>query len=257
MTAFPLAAMVRAPSRAGLFLDFDGVLADIAPTPDGAVPRPGVPELLTELVGRLGRLAVVSGRPVDYLDPHLPPSIDIVGLYGLESRIAGERTTLPEAEAWRPVITELIAEAEASFGVDVVEPKGLSLTVHYRGDESLARPLGDWVEAAAARTGAEAREAKRSFEVHPPIDRDKGSAIVELGGPLDVVAYLGDDLGDLPAFDGLDRLAAAGATTIRVAVASGEVPAALLDRADHVVDGPAGAQMLLTDLAAALGSGDG
>ena len=109
MTASPLAALVRAPREAGLFLDFDGVLADIAPTPDGAVPRPGMPELLVELEARLGRVAIVSGRPVDYLDPHIPDQVDIVGLYGLESRVAGERATLPEAESWRPVMGELIA----------------------------------------------------------------------------------------------------------------------------------------------------
>lgn len=252
MTASPLAALVRAPREAGLFLDFDGVLADIAPTPDGAVPRPGMPELLVELEARLGRVAIVSGRPVDYLDPHIPDQVDIVGLYGLESRVAGERATLPEAESWRPVMDELIASATASFGAEVVEPKGLSLTVHYRSDEALAAPLGSWVDAASARTGAEARAAKRSFELHPPIERDKGTAIVELAASLAAVAYVGDDLGDLPAFDGLDRLDAQGLATIRVAVTSPEAPPELLDRADHIVDGPAGAHTLLEDLAARL-----
>lgn len=254
MTTTPLHAFLDAPARAGVFLDFDGVLADIAPTPDGAVPRPGIPELLLALQARLGRVAIVSGRPVSYLAPHVPPPVDIVGLYGLESRIGGQTTTLPEAEHWRPIIGELITDAVARFGAAVVEPKGLSLTIHYRGDETLAEPMHAWVRDASARTGAEARAAKRSFEVHPPIERDKGTAVVELAQTLDLVAYFGDDLGDLPAFDGLDALTADGVATIRVAVASAEAPAALLDRADHVVDGPAGAQALLTDLARGLGS---
>ena len=53
-------------------LDFDGTLSDIASTPEGAVPRPGVPDLLCELQGRFGRIAIVSGRPVAYLAPHIP-----------------------------------------------------------------------------------------------------------------------------------------------------------------------------------------
>lgn len=254
MTAFPLAALVGAPARAGLFLDFDGVLADIAPTPEGAVPRPGITDLLVELRHRLGRLAVVSGRPVDYLAPLLPVEIDLVGLYGLESRVDGVGAVIPEAEAWRPIIDELTADANSRFGPAVVEAKGLSLTVHYRTDEHLAQPMKDWAVEVARRTGAEARAAKRSFEVHPPVERNKGTAVVELGLGLDVVAYAGDDLGDLPAFDGLDHLAALGATTLRVAVASVEAPPALLSRADHVVDGPTGAQQMLERLSRELGS---
>lgn len=257
MTSSPVDALANSPARAGLFLDFDGVLSDIAATPDSAVPRPGIPDLLVALQARLARVAIISGRPVSYLAPHIPPGVDIVGLYGLESRVDGVAATLPEAEAWRPIIHDLITSASEEFGADLVEPKGLSLTIHYRSDEALADPMEAWVNAAAARTGAEARAAKRSFEVHPPIERDKGTAVVELAGSLDPVAYFGDDLGDLPAFDGLDRLAAAGATTLRVAVGSAEAPAELIGRADHVVDGPAGAQAALTALANALGSADG
>ena len=96
--------------------------------------------------------------------------------------------------------------------------------------------------------GADGRPAKYSFEVHPPIRRDKGTAVVERASDLDAVAFVGDDLGDLSAFDGLDVLAARGLVTVRVAVASDEVPPILLNRADHVVEGPAGAQALLEEL---------
>jgi trehalose 6-phosphate phosphatase len=80
-----------------------------------------------------------------------------------------------------------------------------------------------------------------SFELHPPINADKGTAMLELAHDLDAVCYLGDDVGDLQAFAALDVLADKGATTARVAVDSGEAPGELLERADLVVDGPAGA----------------
>ena len=155
-------------------------------------------------------MAIVSGRPVAYLAPHIPESVDIVGLYGLEWRFGGRHHTLREAEEWRPVIQELTDEAVARFGESVVEPKGLSLTIHYRADSELRAPMQAWVTDVAERTGAEGRPAKHSFEVHPPIRRDKGTAVVEWAADLDAVAYVGDDLGDLPAFDGLDVLAARG-----------------------------------------------
>ena len=165
--------------------------------------------------------------------------------------VDGVHHTLHEAESYRSTIRDLIEEATAAFGAAVVEPKGLSLTIHYRSDESLAAPMRAWVAEQAERTGMEQRPAKRSFELHPPIKRDKGTVLVELAEDLDPVAYIGDDLGDLPAFDGLDELAARGVSTIRVAVDSAEAPPILRSRADLVVDGPAGAEALLRRILAA------
>lgn len=255
MTADLLAAFGQSPARAGLFLDFDGVLSDIAPDPDAAVIRPGVADLLTELSEHFGRVAVISGRPVDYLDAMVPAQIDIVGLYGLEWRSRGEHETLREAEPYRAAVRDLVDAATASFGADVVEPKGLSLTIHYRSDPDLAPRMRDWVAEHGRRTGMDHRPAKQSFELHPPIKRDKGTALVELAEDLDPVAYVGDDLGDLPAFDGLDELATRGATTLRVAVDSAEAPPSLRSRADLVVDGPRGAEALLRRLLDAARSG--
>jgi trehalose 6-phosphate phosphatase len=79
-----------------------------------------------------------------------------------------------------------------------------------------------------------------SVELHPPIDADKGTALENLTAGLEAVCYAGDDRGDLPAFDALDRMAAAGVHTLRVVVSSPEVPPELLARADLVVDDPAG-----------------
>lgn len=248
MSGHPLAAFGWAPARAGLFLDFDGVLADITANPDEAVPRAGIPELLEKLDAGLGRLAIVSGRPVGYLARHLPESVDLVGLYGLEWRHQGQHHTLHEAEEWRATFRDLAEQAAARFGTEVVEPKGLSLTIHYRQHEQLAEPMDAWVREIAASSGAHSRPAKQSFELHPPIQRDKGTVVVDLAQDLDPVAYFGDDIGDLPAFDGLDTLAGRGVATVRVAVASAEAPPILLNRADHVAAGPAAAQELLTEL---------
>lgn len=248
MAHHPLDPFGWAPGRAALFLDFDGVIADITHNADDAVPRAGLPELLVDLEARLGRVSIVSGRPVGFISGFIPDVIDIVGLYGLEWRTKGVHHTFHEAEEWRGTMRELAAEATAAFGADVVESKGLSLTVHYRSEPALAGAIGAWAREAARINRLEARPAKLSFEVHPPIRRDKGTAVVELAQDFDPVAYIGDDLGDLPAFDGLDQLARRGVATVRIGVASEEAPPILLSRADHVVDGPAGAEALIRDL---------
>ena len=92
----------------------------------------------------------------------------------------------------------------------VVESKGLSLTLHYR-HPSRARPaVAEWARQQAARSGLEVRPAKMSVELHPPIAADKGTAVEELVAGLAAVCFVGDDRGDLPAYDALDRLAAPG-----------------------------------------------
>jgi trehalose 6-phosphate phosphatase len=105
-----------------------------------------------------------------------------------------------------------------------------------------------WAGAAAARSGLELRTAKMSLELHPPVRVDKGSALVDEAAGLEAVCFVGDDVGDLPAFDGLDRLAAEGVATVRVVVRSPETHPDLLARADVVVDGPEQAAGLLRTL---------
>ncbi len=63
--------------------------------------------------------------------------------------------------------------------------------------------------------------------------------------------YAGDDLGDLAAFTAVDKLRASGTPGVLVCSGSEEVTE-LRDRADLVVDGPAGVVRLLRALAARL-----
>ena len=56
------AALARQPRDALIALDFDGTLAPIVPDPRAARPVPGVIEVLARLVGRIGTLAVITGR---------------------------------------------------------------------------------------------------------------------------------------------------------------------------------------------------
>jgi trehalose 6-phosphate phosphatase len=84
---------------------------------------------------------------------------------------------------------------------------------------------------------------------------DKGHALRELLADFDagVVVVGGDDLGDLAAYDAVDELRAAGrAAGLLICSGADEVPAALAERADLVLDGPAGVARWLSVLADAL-----
>ncbi len=250
-----LAPFLARPGEAAVVVDFDGTLAPIVEDPASARPAPGAADALAALAGRYGLVAVMSGRPVAFLRPLLPPEIVISGLYGLETVRDGGVADHAEAGAWRRVVDDVArsSAAEGPLGMDV-EPKGLSLTLHYRRRPDLAAAVMAWAEAQAAGSGLEVRAAKMSVELHPPIEADKGTALEALVAGLGAVAYAGDDRGDLPAYDALDRLAATRAVqTLRVAVASAEAPPDLLRRADLVVDGPPAVVDLLRRLASGAG----
>ncbi len=243
-------SLIRAdPGAAALILDFDGTLSPIVETAGDAVPQAGVPELLARLRDRVGLVAVVSGRPVDFLLPLLPTGLVLAGLYGLELVVDGQRRDHPQAGNWREVVDDVAGRAEVRGPAGmVVERKGLSLTLHYRTAPDQEAATEAYALEEAHRSGLVARPARMSWELHPPIEVDKGTAVLDLVGDLRAVAFAGDDVGDLPGFDALDELDERGRATLRIAVDSAEAPLALLDRADLVVDGPEGLIALLETL---------
>ncbi|HET6609899.1 MAG TPA: trehalose-phosphatase, partial [Rhodopila sp.] len=55
--------------QTALFLDMDGTLIDLAPTPDAVVVEPDLLDTLASLRDQLdGALAVVTGRPIETVD---------------------------------------------------------------------------------------------------------------------------------------------------------------------------------------------
>jgi trehalose 6-phosphate phosphatase len=236
---------VRDPAHSALCLDFDGTLSPIVEDPVAARPLPGIPELLSRLASRFALVAVISGRPVDFLERVLdsPPGVTLIGLYGLGQ-------VGPDAQPWTSVVAAAVADARAEAPEGVyVEPKGLTVTLHWRQ----APAAGPWVTAFAARQaqsrGLRVYPGRLSLELRPPLDVDKGTVVRALVGGMDAVAVFGDDLGDLPAFAAAGDMAAAGVTVVRVAVVDQESAPEVTAQADVEVDGPAGALALLQQLA--------
>jgi trehalose 6-phosphate phosphatase len=229
-------------------LDFDGTLAEIVDQPEEARPLPGAADVLRGLVARFGRVAVVSGRRVSFLRAHLDvPGLVLSGLYGLELWQHGEAVIHPDAIAWEPVVAAVADRAEAELPEGAgIERKGLSVTLHVRRRPELEDSVRAWATSVAGETGLALHGARRSYELRPPVDVDKGAAVRGLAEGLAAVCYVGDDRGDLPAFAALDALARTGAATVvKVVATSDETPPELLAVADVVVDGPRGALDLL------------
>ena len=245
----PFEPFLDDPANAGVFTDYDGTLAPIVADPWSAQPLDGTTNVRHQLAGRFQIVGVLSGRPLDFLIGQLGEGLWLSGLYGLETLENGRRVEAPQAAEWRPVVAAAVERARHEFG-DAVEPKGLSLTLHFRIRPDIGPAVRSWAEADARASGLMVRSAKASIELHPPVKADKGTVIERAAAGLRAVCFLGDDVGDLPAYDGLDRLRDAGVHTVRVGVATEEAPPELLARADVVVDGPIGALALLQRLAA-------
>ncbi|MGH9274105.1 MAG: trehalose-phosphatase [Acidimicrobiales bacterium] len=247
--AAALHALRQDPARSAILVDFDGTLAPIVEDPEAAVPLPGIVDALDALRSRFGVVAVVSGRPVSYLQRHLSGDLVLVGLYGLE-RVRDRRLELhPEVAGWRSVVAEVVeaARRELPDGVGV-EDKGLSLTLHVRPRPDLAEIAQQWATAAAVRSGLHVRRARMSAELHPPVAADKGTVTAELIAGLAAACFVGDDVGDLPAFAALDAFAAEGRVAVRVVVTSNEATPELLASADALLDGPPAVLEFLTAL---------
>jgi trehalose 6-phosphate phosphatase len=194
------------PERSALFLDFDGTLSAVVVDPVGARPLPGVPALLAELAATFALVAVISGRPTAFLSEVLgaPPGVTLVGLYGLERALQG-----PAHDTWAAVIDEVVAEARATAPEGIyVEPKGLTVTLHFRR----APEHKDWVVAFAERQherrGLLVHPGRLERELRPALDVDKGTVVRALvaehdeqpgAEPLRALAAFGDGVGDPPA----------------------------------------------------------
>ncbi|HEY3070690.1 MAG TPA: trehalose-phosphatase [Gaiellaceae bacterium] len=238
MTADLLAPLREAPEESALVLDVDGTLAPIVARPELSEVPERTKAALERLVGRYLLVACLSGRTgAEAARLVGVEGVRYVGNHGLELD--------PHAEALATRIA-LFRESVAR----PVEDKRLTLSYHFRGaeDEEAARADLEEVAKAAEAEGLVARWGRKVLEVRPPVEADKGTAVVALlheSGARRAL-YAGDDTTDVDAFAGL---ATAGLEhAVRIAVASDEAPAELLAEADLVVDGPDELAALLAGL---------
>ncbi|WTB83284.1 trehalose-phosphatase [Streptomyces cellulosae] len=261
-----LDALLVHPGKALIGLDFDGTLAPIVPDPEQARAHPDAVPALAALAPKVASVAVVTGRPPGVAVRHGGfagvPGLEhlvVLGHYGAErwDAVTGSVTAPaphPGVAAARAELPGLLDRVGAWQGT-WIEEKGRAVAVHTRrasdpqaAFEALRAPLTD----LATRHGLVVEPGRLVLELRPP-GMDKGVALLEYAREIGAgsVLYAGDDLGDLAAFTAVDKLRASGTPGVLVCSGSEEVTE-LRDRADLVVDGPAGVVRLLRALAARL-----
>lgn len=159
-----------------LFLDFDGTLAPLSPSPSEVRLSETHVRLLCRLADRYPTF-VISGRGEADLLSRLPPA-DLAGIsgdHGAVRLLAGERHLHPRAQQAGALLPEFVARAksvlEAIPGI-VVEPKEFSLSVHYRAVDPKRVPeasalLRHLFGEFSAREMFRISEGKMVWEVRP------------------------------------------------------------------------------------------
>jgi trehalose-phosphatase len=245
-------------SPLAIFLDIDGTLAPIAPRPDAARVPPETLVVVADLTHmRDVHVAVVTGRSVVDARRLVPlDHVGVIGNHGFE--ILGDDGTMiitPAAHAFRDALTAASArlmELERRYPGVVVEDKTWTISAHYRlAPRDVVPEVVRQVRAIAAAFGLQTTSGKEVLELRPPIQVNKGTAVVELARRLDALdsdaasIYIGDDRTDEDAFVAL-RAEARHAVTVRV----GRPSAGEESGAEFYVDSPAAALQFLIELAA-------
>ena len=247
-----LGPLISDPARAAVFCDIDGTLAPIV----GRAEDAHVHEEISKLLGRLGRryglVACVSGRSAAEARRLVGVgSIAYVGSHGAELIEPGSNRPRGAAafRSWERRVKDFAGGTDTPELRTLrvrIEDKGPIAAFHWRGvpDEEAARTRLEGLAQEAEAAGFATHWGRKVLEIRPPVPVDKGQAVRELVARSGVRAALfgGDDATDLDAFAALDALVERGGldAAVKVGVRSAEGPAAIAERADHVVDGTEG-----------------
>lgn len=204
-------------SHIALFVDFDGTLAPIAPTPDEAyLPRHTKSILVRLAASSRCSLAIVSGRQLEDLKSKVGISnIVYIGSHGLEVSGALSSPIFERRKIYEELISWFKRELEkrfAAFKGIIFEDKALSLAVHYRNvkHEDIAN-IEDTIREIVASLDVgsllEIVPGKMVLELRPKFGWDKGSALEWILSQEKVIhenkvfpIYIGDDVTDEDGF---------------------------------------------------------
>lgn len=190
-----------------LFLDIDGTLLDIAPSPDDVQVPPDLEQTLKKLSQRMSSaMALLTGRQIDFVDRLFPDQqFAVAGLHGAERRDHSGLIERIEPDAnFIKAKAYLRAISKKLPGV-VFEDKHAAAALHFRNSPAMQSNVEHSVALAAeiAGTGWAVQRGKMVVELRP-VGNDKGAALIRFmtepifSGRTPLV--FGDDLTDEAMF---------------------------------------------------------
>lgn len=223
------AERLRSAEGIALFLDYDGTLTSIRPSPSKAV----LSKATAQTLRRLSRLpdvqtTIVTGRSMRDIRRLVP--IDNIGFaanHGIHILHDGKEWIHPDVLPLMQSLKRLHAILRNALGVfpkAYVENKKFTLSVHYRNIPlAKVNSLKSSVRKAVRSFDSSLilTRGKKVLEVKPPIVWDKGCAVLKLlksskRSRLQLPLFIGDDITDEDVF----HVLRASGITVRVGKSS-------------------------------------
>jgi trehalose 6-phosphate phosphatase len=204
-----------------LFLDVDGTLLEIAPTPDAVRVDEHLRHLLADVSHALdGAMALVSGRAIAALDRLFAPRRwPAAGLHGIERRdstgcLHHHTPVRQDLDRAREALLQLAARTPGIL----IEDKGPAIAVHYRAVPEVEPTLRRVLTGVAAGLAPEYHllEGKRVFEIKPATATKADAVRAFMREPPFAgrrPVYVGDDVTDV---DGFTAVESAGGLSVAV-----------------------------------------
>jgi trehalose 6-phosphate phosphatase len=191
-----------------MFLDLDGTLVDIAPTPAEVQLDASLVNLLAETAHLLdGALAIVSGRSIEGVDALLQPLLVAAsGLHGYERRSVDGSLCRPFVDLTRlgQVRSDLVNFVADHPGL-LMEDKSVGVAVHFRAAPHLAVAVREYLRVQSLHLGSAfgLLEGDAVIEIKP-VSHNKATAVdaymreEPFRGRFPI--YIGDDHTDQDGF---------------------------------------------------------
>ncbi|MBU4141180.1 MAG: trehalose-phosphatase [Candidatus Omnitrophica bacterium] len=210
-----------------LCADFDGTITPIKPRPKEAKLGEGIRLLLRKISKRRPFIVgIISGRALKDIEEKVGvKGLIFAGNHGLEIAYKKKNFIYPAAKRYVPLISQIARSLKkrlAPFSGAILEEKNLSLSLHYRLVKREKLPRLKEIFFRIIRPYLAAQKIKLTYgkkvwEVRPPIEWDKGRAVLwltqRLGPGRAFTIYIGDDATDEDAFRAVNKI---GGISIRV-----------------------------------------
>ena len=203
---------VRAAQEILVFLDYDGTLVPIQPTPELAELGVERKKLLSALASLPKfRVGLLTGRSLKDIQKAVGLSrLFYAANYGLKIVTPKKNWVHPEARRGAVLIKKMIPglkRLSSEFRSVRGEDKTLTVAIHYRQYRGGVKPLRRSLQQLLKEYGGRFRlkPGKKIFEVYPAVDWDKGRALLKIQRLLGfrkrpLIIFFGDAHADEEAF---------------------------------------------------------
>lgn len=182
-----LRSIIKRGRKILLFLDYDGTIVPIKPTPQQVSLNKETKKLLQDLREKLnGNLCIITGRTLSEIKKQVGiKGLIYAGNHGMEWEIEGKKNTLAKAKRFAqilPKIKKSLKLLEEKFRGVFIEDKHLTLTVHYRllkknYVNSFHRYIKYLLEPYLKTSAVSLLKGKKVYELMLPLDWNKGDFI--------------------------------------------------------------------------------